>query len=123
MAPRRLPSSSVASLLGELTGLNPVRLLAREALLGLLHGVWLGVLVAAIALVWQRNPALGLVLGLAMIGNMVVAGFVGAAVPLFLRRIGVDPAVASAVIVTTFTDVLGFMLYLGCAAAAISFLR
>lgn len=105
--------------LGELTGVSARRLLAREAVLGLLHGVWLGLLVAAVALLWKQNPGLGMVLGLAMLGNMGVAGMCGAGVPLLLRRIGIDPAVASAVIVTTFTDVLGFLLFLSIASAAI----
>ncbi|MDE2837786.1 MAG: magnesium transporter [Chloroflexota bacterium] len=105
--------------LGELVGIGARRLLAREALLGLLHGVWLGVLVAVIAMLWKQNPGLGLVLGLAMLGNMVIAGTVGAGVPLFLRRAGVDPAVSSAVVVTTFTDVFGFLLFLGIASAFI----
>ena len=106
--------------LGELVGVAAQRLLIREAMLGLLHGVWLGLLVAVVAMLWKQNAGLGLVLGLAMLGNMVIAGSIGAAVPLFLRRIGVDPAVASAVIVTTFTDVFGFLLFLGIASAAIS---
>ena len=55
-----------------------------------------------------------------MLGNMIIAGLVGAGVPLFLRRVGVDPAVASAVVVTTFTDVFGFLLFLGIASAAIN---
>ncbi len=108
--------------LGEFVGVSAFWLLAREALLGLLHGVWLGVLVGIIGLVWTGNFGIGLVLGLAMVGNMVIAGLAGAGVPLFLRRIGVDPAVASAVVVTTFTDVCGFLLFLGIATAAISFL-
>ena len=106
--------------LGELVGVSARRLLVREAVLGIVHGVWLGVLVAVIAIVWKQNAGLGLVLGLAMLGNMLIAGSVGAAVPLFLRRIGSDPAVASAVVVTTFTDVFGFMLFLGIASASIS---
>ncbi len=105
--------------LGELVGVRARRLLTREATLGLLHGVWLGVLVAVIAILWKQNVGLGLVLAVAMLGNMVIAGFVGAAVPLFLRRVGVDPAVASAVIVTTATDVFGFLLFLGIASATI----
>ncbi len=105
--------------LGELVGITARRLLVREAVLGVVHGVWLGVLVAVVAVVWKQNPGLGLVLGLAMLGNMLIAGFVGAAVPLFLRRLGLDPAVASAVVVTTFTDVFGFMLFLGIASASI----
>ena len=109
-----------AMALGQLVGINAWRLLAREALLGLLHGVWLGVLVAVIAIVWQKNLGLALVLGVAMLGNMIIAGTVGAGVPLFLRRVGIDPAVASAIVVTTFTDVFGFLLYLGIASAMIS---
>ena len=108
--------------LGELVGVSARRLLVREAFLGALHGIWLGVLVAVIALAWQQNPALGLVLGFAMLGNMIIAGTAGAAVPLFLRRIGVDPAVASAIVVTTFTDVFGFLLFLGIATAALDLL-
>lgn len=108
--------------LGEFVGVSGFRLLVREATLGLLHGVWLGVLVGVIAVLWTRNPALGLVLGLAMVGNMVIAGLAGAGVPLFLRRVGVDPAVASAVVVTTCTDVFGFLLFLGIATAAINLL-
>ena len=105
--------------LGELVGVGAQRLLVREVALGLVHGVWLGVLVAVIAIVWKQNVGLGLVLGVAMLGNMLIAGSVGAAVPLFLRRLGVDPAVSSAVVVTTVTDVFGFLLFLGLASAAI----
>ncbi len=75
---------------------------------------------AVVAILWKQNYGLALVLGLAMLGNMIIAGSVGAAVPLFLRRMGVDPAVASTVVVTTFTDVFGFLLFLGIARAAIS---
>ena len=106
--------------LGELVGISARRLLIREAILGLLHGVWLGALVAVIAIIWKQNLGLGLVLGVSMLGNMLIAGAVGAAVPLLLRRIGLDPAVASAVVVTTVTDVFGFLLFLGIATAAIS---
>ncbi len=109
--------------LGELVGVGARRLLVRESLLGLLHGLWLGVLVAAIAVLWKQNLGLAAVLGAAMFGNMIIAGSVGAAIPLILRRIGVDPAVASAVIVTTFTDVLGFLLFLGIATAAIDVIQ
>ena len=80
-------------------------------------------MVAIIAIVWKQNLGLGLVLGLAMFDNMIIAGSVGAAVPLFLRRIGVDPAVASAVVVTTITDVVGFLLFLGLASAAITLIQ
>lgn len=109
--------------LGELVGVGAQRLLIREAILGLLHGIWLGVLVAVIAILWKQNVGLGLVLGVSMLGNMLIAGSVGAAVPLFLRRIGLDPAVASAVVVTTVTDVFGFLLFLGIATASITLIQ
>ena len=109
--------------LGELVGVGAARILARELVLGVLHGIWLGALVAVIAIVWKQNVGLGVVLGLAMFGNMIIAGSVGAAVPLLLRRLGVDPAVASAVVVTTITDVAGFILFLGIASAAINFIQ
>ena len=79
-------------------------------------------MVAVIAILWKQNLALGMVVGLAMLGNMILAGSVGAAVPLIMRRIGIDPAVASAVVVTTFTDVYGFLLFLSIATAFISFI-
>ena len=106
--------------LGELVGVGARRLLIREAALGLIHGIWLGVLVAVLAILWKQNVGLGMVLGVSMLGNMLIAGSVGAAVPLLLRRIGMDPAVASAVVVTTVTDVFGFLLFLGIATASIS---
>ena len=109
--------------LGEIVGVGASRILTREIVLGILHGVWLGILVAVIAIVWKQNIALGVVLGLAMFGNIIIAGSVGAAVPLLLRRLGVDPAVASAVVVTTITDVAGFVLFLGIASAAIGFIQ
>ena len=62
---------------------------------------------------------MGLILGIAMLGNMLLAGLTGAGVPLLLRRLGMDPAVSSAVFVTTFTDVIGFLMFLGLAAAFI----
>lgn len=109
--------------LGELVGVVAWRLLVREAILGLFHGVFLAVLVAAVALVWQQNSGLAFVLAVAMLGNMIIAGVVGAAIPLFLRRMGIDPAVASAVMVTTITDIFGFVLFLGVATTAIGLIQ
>ncbi len=108
--------------LGELVGVSAQRLLVREAVVGLIHGILLGFLVAVVAILWKGNIGLGLVLGVAMLGNMLIAGLVGAGVPLLLRRIGVDPAVASAVVVTTVTDVAGFVLFLGIATASLALL-
>ena len=74
-------------------------------------------------MVWKGNATLGGVVFLAMSGNMVVAGLAGAFVPLLLRRMGLDPAVSSAVFVTTVTDVMGFLLFLALAAGLISYLE
>lgn len=102
--------------LGEVPRRLALRLLARELALGLIHGVALGVAVGAVAYIWKGNIILGLILGLAMLGTMLVAGMFGAGVPLLLRQLKMDPAVSSAVFVTTFTDVIGFVLFLGFAA-------
>ena len=95
------------------------RLLAKELGLGVVHGVVVGVLVAAVAYGWHRNEYIALVVGCAMLVNMMVAGISGVAVPLGLRALRIDPALASAVAVTTLTDVIGFLIYLGLAAAMI----
>ena len=107
---------------GELPRQLGLRLLRREIVLGLIHGLVLGVIIGGIGWAWQGNPMLGLVLALAMTGNMVVASVAGAGVPLLLRRLRMDPAVSAAVFVTTFTDVIGFALFLGLAAVFIEFL-
>ncbi len=99
--------------LGEVPPGKGARILAKEVLLGLLNGLAVGVVVGAVAYGWKHNPYLGLVAFLAMVGNMVIAGLVGASIPLGLRALGLDPALASSVILTTFTDTLGFFLLLG----------
>jgi magnesium transporter len=108
--------------LGEISKKGGMRLLGREILLGLIHGVLLGVIVGLIAYLWKGNYMIGVVLGMAMIGNMIIAGLTGAGVPLILTRLRIDPAVASAVVVTTCTDVIGFLLFLGLATALVTFL-
>ena len=87
-----------------------------EILVGLVNGAVLGGGIALLALVIDGDPRLGLVVLLAMWGNLVVAGFAGAFVPATLDRIGVDPSVASSVFVHTLTDLCGFFLLLGLAS-------
>ena len=102
--------------LNEVTGKRGgIRLLAREMLLGILHGLLMAVIVGVVAYLWKGSYMLGVVLGMAMLGNMFIAGLAGAGIPLLLARFKIDPAVASAVIVTTCTDVIGFFLFLGLA--------
>lgn len=107
---------------GELPRGLGLRILRREMILGLIHGLVLGAIIGGIGWVWEGNAILGGVLALAMTGNMVVASVAGAGVPLLLRRLRMDPAVSAAVFVTTFTDVIGFALFLGLAAIFIEFL-
>ena len=108
--------------LGELTFANAKRVLLKELVAGLCNGVVLGLLMATLAYLYQGNPMLGLVLGLAMISNMFMAALAGTSIPLLLKWVKVDPALASGVIVTTFTDVTGFFCFLGLATLLIHYL-
>ena len=94
----------------------------REVLVGLAIGVVTGLLTALGAYFWRGSVALGLVLLLAMVTNMIVAGLSGAAVPLMLRALRQDPALGSGVFVTTFTDVFGFLSFLGLATLLLRYL-
>lgn len=90
-------------------------LLGREALIGIVTGVMTGVATGLIAWFWYGNPYLGIVIGLAMIVSMVTAGLSGAAIPLSMKAVGLDPAQSSGIILTTATDVVGFFVFLGLA--------
>lgn len=92
------------------------RVWRKEILVGLLNGLALGFLVGCVAMLWQGNPYLGLVVGLALFLNTMVAVSIGGIVPLVLKRFDVDPAIASGPILTTVTDMCGFLLVLGIAS-------
>ncbi len=96
--------------LSDLTDKQAYNAVLKEFLVGLLNGAANGIIVFIIALFYDANPMLGLVLFLAMTGNLIVAGLTGASIPLVLKRVGIDPAVASSIIITTFTDCAGFLL-------------
>lgn len=102
--------------LGDLNFGNTKRILLKEAGLGVASGVASGVIVGVIAWVWKESFSLGIVVGVAMLLNLIVAGVFGAVVPLFMRALRLDPALGSAVVVTTITDMAGFALVLGLAA-------
>ena len=108
--------------LGELPGRRVLRLLVRELALALAQGILLGAVVGAAAYLWKGDPTLGLILAAAMVGNMIIAGLTGAGIPLLLRKLKLDPAVSAAVFITTFTDVLGLLLFLGLATLLIDHL-
>jgi magnesium transporter len=108
--------------LGELSWANARRTLFKEAAIGLGNGVALGVVAALVAWATKGNPVLGLLLGMAMICNMLVASTAGTLVPLGLKAMKVDPALASSVFITTFTDVVGFASFLGLATIFLRYL-
>ena len=96
--------------LSDLTDRQAYNTVIKEFLVGLIDGAANGLIVFAIALMYDADPMLGLVLFLAMTGNLVIAGLTGSSIPLVLKRLGIDPAVASSIIITTFTDCAGFLL-------------
>ncbi len=109
--------------LGELTWGNSRKALVKEMLIGLGNGLVLGLLAAGIAWAMQGDPFLGMILGLAMVLNMLVAAMAGTLIPIVLRALNVDPALASSVFITTLTDVFGFLSFLGLATVFLSYLR
>lgn len=102
--------------LGEVSLKNGASLVLREAGSGFINGVINGFIVFFIALFWNQNPMLGLVVGVSMVFNLVVAGFFGALIPLVMKSIGKDPAASATIFITTATDVLGFFCFLGLAS-------
>jgi magnesium transporter len=101
--------------LGEIEARDAFRIILKEAATGFLQGALVGTVVGLGVFLWKGNLMLGVVLGLALLGNMLVAGIVGAVIPLSLRALRLDPALASSVLVTTVTDSVGFGLFLGLA--------
>ncbi|HZR73053.1 magnesium transporter [Bradyrhizobium sp.] len=99
----------------DLTDLNARRVILREILVGLVNGLAFALITGIVAYAWFKVPALGLVIGLAMICNLTAAALGGVLIPLLLHRLRFDPAVASSPFVTTVTDVVGFFSFLGIA--------
>ena len=94
---------------------NSKILLMREFAIGVLNGLLWAVIVAAIAMLWFNDTELAYIIALAMIANLVCAGLAGVLIPIFLRRVGIDPALAGGVMLTTVTDVVGIFAFLGLA--------
>lgn len=91
------------------------RFIFREAMVGLVNGFIFALVTGLVALLWFQNLYIAIVMGLAMIANMLAAALSGAGIPVLLARLGVDPAVSSSVFITTVTDVIGFLTFLGLA--------
>jgi magnesium transporter len=109
--------------LGELTWANSRKALLKEAAVGIGNGVACGIVGALIVWLWKGDLVLGLILCAAMIINMFVAATAGTVIPLALRAMKVDPALASSVFITTLTDVFGFASWLGLGTLFLRFLK
>ena len=108
--------------LGLVKPFETLRVWLHELSVGLINGVALGLLIAIVAWVWQGNAVLGLVVGVALAANTVLAVSIGGVVPLLLKRLDKDPALASGPILTTITDMFGFFLVLGLATLMLPWL-
>lgn len=100
----------------DITRTNALRIIMRELMAGFANGLIFAIIMAAIAVMWFHSWGLAAVIAVAMIINLFVAGLAGVLVPLGLKKLGADPAVASSVFVTMVTDVVGFFAFLGLAA-------
>ena len=100
----------------DLTSANVWRVIGKELIVGLINGAVFAVVMGIVGVIWFGSPLLGVVIAVAMIVNLVVAGLAGTAIPIVLEKLGIDPALASGAFVTTVTDVVGFFAFLGLAA-------
>lgn len=96
------------------------RLIGKEGLLGLINGTLTGIVTAGVAWLWLGNAWIGLVVGLGMIVNLTCAGLAGASIPIVMKRLGMDPAQSSSIVLTTVTDIVGFFAFLGFALLFLS---
>lgn len=103
--------------LGQIGGANARRLLHKELAVGALNGLLWALVMGGVTVLWFDSPMLGLIIGCALVINLIVAALAGATIPMMLRKIGADPALAGGVVLTTVTDVIGVWAFLGLAAA------
>ena len=105
-----------AMAMGQINPKNRLWLILREAYVGIINGVIWALLVASAAALWFDSLTIGYIIAAAMLVNLVTAGLAGATLPLLLQRLRIDPALAGGVVLTTVTDVVGFIAFLGLAA-------
>ena len=101
--------------LGQINRSNAKLLMYKECAVGILNGIMWACVVSVIVILWFQNLPLGIIIGLAMIINLIIAALAGALIPLGLKHFHIDPAIAGGVLLTTITDVVGFMTFLGLA--------
>lgn len=102
--------------LGQVGSANAYSLMRKEILVSLMNGLIWSLVVAAITIVWFQQVEIGLIIGAALILNLLCAAIAGFSIPLLLKRAGIDPALAGSVLLTTITDVVGFLAFLGMGA-------
>jgi len=100
----------------ELTPANALRVIGKELIVGVFNGVAFAIIAGGVAWLWFGSPAIAVIIGAAMVFNLLVAALAGTTIPLMLERANVDPAIASSVFLTMVTDVVGFFVFLGLAA-------
>ena len=100
---------------GKIGDTNAYRLLARELAVGLLNGMLWALVVAAITVMWFGDYQIGAIIAIAIVANLAIAALAGVLIPMMMRRFGADPALGGSVLLTTVTDVVGFMAFLGLA--------
>ena len=100
----------------ELTPTNAIKIVIKETFVGGINGIIFALIVGIISAYWFNDNLLGIIIASAMIINLVIAGLVGTLIPISLNKINIDPALASGVILTTITDVFGFLSFLGLAS-------
>ena len=108
--------------IGEISYENQTGILKKEIAIGIINGLCLGLVVGVLGYFWVGSLVFGFVIGTAMLLNLIVATISGYLVPVLLKKVGIDPALASAVFVTTVTDVLGFFFFLGLATVMLQYL-
>ncbi len=106
--------------LGQLGSSNYKSLIKKEISIGILNGLIWALVVASFSIIWFENFSIGAVIGFALIVNLVAGAFAGAVIPILLRQFGIDPAIAGGVILTTFTDVIGIIAFLGLATLVLN---
>ena len=106
--------------LGQLGSSNYKSLIKKEISIGILNGLIWALVVASFSIIWFENFNIGAVIGFALIVNLVAGAFAGAVIPALLRQFGIDPAIAGGVILTTFTDVIGIIAFLGLATLVLN---
>jgi magnesium transporter len=101
---------------GQVSGRNSMAILRKELAVGMLNGVVFSIILAAIAFLWYGSVGLGLVMAIAIILNLIAGALAGALIPVILRRMSIDPALAGGVVLTTVTDVIGIVAFVGLAS-------